>query len=129
MLVAMGIILPDVVKLFTHQDSQDFPDIFQERNQVRIKFIENPTLNNNDKIWEALFYQGCKNKYKYDLFPYEWYIAFNDSNNISLHTIHRMLVDTVYDKDHYVANASVIEFADRIESIKNQLEKNATQNY
>jgi len=122
-LIIIGIILPDIVKFFRQSDSLDFPDIYQERDQVRIMFIESPSRNNIEKIWDALFYQGCNNKDKYDLFPYEWYMAFNDNDYIAINTIHRMLLDTIYNENHYIPNTTMKEFADRIESIKKQLEK------
>lgn len=132
-LVGLGIVSPELVDYFRCRDLQDFPDIFQERDDVRIQFLENPSRKNIEKIWEALYYQGCNNKDKYDLFPYEWYIAFNDSDYIAINTVHRMLTDTIYDEEHYVANASMIEFAGKIEfcsqSVRHFAELAPTENH
>ncbi len=39
-----------------------------------------------------------------------------------------MLTDTIYDEEHYVANASMIEFAGKIEFYKDEYKKNVAQN-
>lgn len=112
--VLCGFIFPDIINISPNRDKWEVSDIDEERNRKREQFVNAPTRNNLEKIWGTLFYQGSSNKDKYDLFPYEWYMAFHNNDYTAKYTMHRMLLDTIYDQSHYIPNACMKEFAKKI---------------
>lgn len=117
-LIIIGMLTPEIVQLVRSLGENDINiDAPADEDSVRVAFCRNPNRENLSKIWEPLIYQGNSRR-EYDLFPYEWYAAFNDSDYKARYTIYRMLVDTVIDKDHYVPNIGMTEFANIIKPQK-----------
>jgi len=116
---AIGMVLPEIIQtiksLAEPTPSVDNHDPFAERDSVRANFCNNPSIENLNEIWGEIVYQhGIK---KYDLFMYTWYTAFAESDESGRYTVYRLLTDTIYDKNHYTPNSSMLEFANRIKPI------------
>lgn len=111
-------VLPEIIqtiKSLAESTPIDYHDPFAERDSVRVNFCNNPSTENLNDIWGAIVYQhGIK---KYDLFMYTWYTAFAENDESGRYTVYRLLTDTIYDKNHYTPNSSMLEFANRIKPI------------
>lgn len=111
-------VMPEIIqtiKSLAEPTPIDCHNPFAERDSVRINFCNNPSIENESEIWGAIVYQhGIK---KYDLFMYTWYTAFAENDEGGRYTLYRLLADTIYDKNHYTPNSSMLELANRIKPI------------
>ncbi len=113
LLIIIGFLSPELVKsIQAIGETASHVDNSVNEDSVRALFCRNPTIENHDLLWEPLVYQGNTLR-KYDLFIYMWYTGINDSIYSSRYTLHRMLTDTIYDKNHFIPNSTTSEFANK----------------
>lgn len=108
-------VFPEIIKTIKSLGKHEQIIVAENADSLKTLFFNSPSRENLDNLWEPLEYQNYSLK-EYDLFPYEWYAAFTCKDKIALHTLRRMLVDTIFDKNHFIPNSSIIEFANQLES-------------
>lgn len=115
---ALGFFSPDIIWSARNTISDFQIDIVvEDKDGLRKDFFNNPCREKLDSIWCSIPYQANKLQ-QYDLFVYTWYIAFRYNDYNARYTLYRMLTDTLFDKNHYIPNLTMKEFAQKIQPQK-----------